>query len=349
MLRRCSYKKGNRWHCYGGKGIKVCRRWYKFENFLADMGERPPETSLERKNNNADYCPSNCMWADKFTQANNRANNRKFTFLNKTQTLAQWALALNVGSSVISGRIRRGWSIERALTQMPRIGKYKNQMNHLTETVVEYVPKALRTELNPKKFKGDALVMRRLTHAAMGVVTEIAELAGGLDTIHELEELGDTAFYLALATDVLAKKKMKVKIENAPVHHNKAGDKATNLLHLVRASGDLTDFCKRWIHYSKEPDWNAVQFTVQELWKATFKAVLLRGGDIQTCLDANIHKLKVRYPDKFTTALAVKRDLQQERKVLEKHMANPTNSGNASCEEQAIEADRSIVASVAGA
>lgn len=75
MIQRCTNPKHPKWKDYGGRGIKVCKRWRKFENFLADMGLRPsPELSLDRKNNNKGYYKSNCRWATaKEQQANTRA------------------------------------------------------------------------------------------------------------------------------------------------------------------------------------------------------------------------------------------------------------------------------------
>lgn len=77
MIQRCTYPKHNRFHRYGGRGISVCQRWRKFENFLADMGERPPGLSIDRRNNDGNYEPSNCKWSTRKEQAANRCTTRK--------------------------------------------------------------------------------------------------------------------------------------------------------------------------------------------------------------------------------------------------------------------------------
>ena len=73
MRYRCFNPKSRAWKHYGERGIKVCKRWDKYENFLADMGRRPsPDHSLDRINNDRDYKPSNCRWATMKQQSNNR-------------------------------------------------------------------------------------------------------------------------------------------------------------------------------------------------------------------------------------------------------------------------------------
>ncbi len=72
MVNRCSNPGHPRWSSYGGRGISVCDRWRKFENFLADMGDRPEGLSLDRVDNDGPYSPDNCRWTDLSTQSKNR-------------------------------------------------------------------------------------------------------------------------------------------------------------------------------------------------------------------------------------------------------------------------------------
>lgn len=80
MIQRCTNPDRDSWKYYGGRGITVCARWKTFDNFLADMGERPPGRTLDRIDTNGNYEPNNCRWA---TTAEQHANRRTYLVTNK--------------------------------------------------------------------------------------------------------------------------------------------------------------------------------------------------------------------------------------------------------------------------
>lgn len=72
MVKRCTNPRNWAWKYYGERGITVCERWMTFENFLADMGDRPEGLTLDRINNDGNYEPGNCRWATRKQQSENR-------------------------------------------------------------------------------------------------------------------------------------------------------------------------------------------------------------------------------------------------------------------------------------
>jgi hypothetical protein len=123
-MSRCLYRpmvdRGKRTNYYKQKNIKLCKRWHKFENFLADMGPRPQGMTIERKNNNGNYTPKNCVWATPKEQAQNRRPRkdcRWLTYKGETKPIQEWARILNIKWRTINGRINQGWtSAEKILT-----------------------------------------------------------------------------------------------------------------------------------------------------------------------------------------------------------------------------------------
>jgi len=130
MINRCYNPKDREYHNYGGRGIKVCQRWLDdFQNFLKDMGKAPPNATIDRIDNDGDYCPENCRWASNFTQSRNRRNNVKITYKGKTLCLQDWADKLGISYATLRKRLKYlGWSVEEAFTITPKFGQkvYKN-------------------------------------------------------------------------------------------------------------------------------------------------------------------------------------------------------------------------------
>jgi hypothetical protein len=118
MNRRCADPNSKCWMSYGGRGIKVCDRWVKFENFLADMGERPIGKSLDRyPDNNGNYEPGNCRWASRKEQSRNMRSNRIATVNGITGCISELCELTGIPASVVFSRIHKGWSDADALTK----------------------------------------------------------------------------------------------------------------------------------------------------------------------------------------------------------------------------------------
>lgn len=113
MRRRCGNANDDNYRNYGGRGIGVCERWSAFENFLADMGERPEGTSLDRIDNDGHYSPENCRWASRGQQARNRRSNHLLEYDGRTWCMTDLAAHLNIPRHALDNRIRRGWTRDR--------------------------------------------------------------------------------------------------------------------------------------------------------------------------------------------------------------------------------------------
>lgn len=101
MNSRCTNLNDPAFSYYGERGIMVCERWGKsFENFYADMGNKPKGMSIERLNNNLGYSPTNCCWADSKTQNRNSRNTRFIEYKGEVKCIAEWAeeLGINYGT-----------------------------------------------------------------------------------------------------------------------------------------------------------------------------------------------------------------------------------------------------------
>ena len=118
MKQRCDKPHNPFYNRYGGRGISYDPRWSSFEKFLDDMESSwKPNTSLDREDNDGNYCKENCRWADPVTQSNNRRNRREFEHNGNSMTLTEWSGEVGISRSTLSQRYYgMGWSVEKTLT-----------------------------------------------------------------------------------------------------------------------------------------------------------------------------------------------------------------------------------------
>ena len=134
MKGRCLNPNDVAYARYGGRGITVCARWlHSFENFLADMGERPDGLQLDRITNDGNYEPSNCRWVTKRDNARNRSSNVRVTVDGVTRTAVEWAEINGIKPATVLCRLSSGWHPVRAVTE-PTDMRYSSDRASLSRT-----------------------------------------------------------------------------------------------------------------------------------------------------------------------------------------------------------------------
>lgn len=135
MKGRCTYPSYTGFENYGGRGISVCDEWahdfVTFKKWAIANGYRDGLT-IDRKDMNGNYSPDNCRWATYKEQNNNRRNNHLVEYQGQTKTVTQWAEYYNIKPKLLFNRLRRGWEIERALTEKPKGARHDwhNKTDH---------------------------------------------------------------------------------------------------------------------------------------------------------------------------------------------------------------------------
>jgi endogenous inhibitor of DNA gyrase (YacG/DUF329 family) len=119
MKQRCLNQRHLAFARYAGRGITICERWMTFENFLADMGERPSGKTLDRIDNDRGYEPGNCRWATRRDQGRNTRSVRLITYRGESRSLAEWAEILGFDEALARKRLATGWPFERAIDPRP--------------------------------------------------------------------------------------------------------------------------------------------------------------------------------------------------------------------------------------
>ena len=116
MVGRCTNPNNPSFSNYGERGITVCKRWLRFDSFLEDMGKRPANRTLERKDNSKGYQKSNCKWATRKEQARNRRNIKMVTANGITKPAFEWAESFGINVLTIKARLSEGWPPDKAVT-----------------------------------------------------------------------------------------------------------------------------------------------------------------------------------------------------------------------------------------
>lgn len=123
MIDRCESPSNPKYYRYGKRGIKVCLEWHDFSNFIKwsdSIGGRPDGYTIDRINNDGNYCPENCRWASSYQQSNNKSSNVLLEYNGKTQTLKEWSVETGLKWSILHNRYLHGWNAKEILTTPPK-------------------------------------------------------------------------------------------------------------------------------------------------------------------------------------------------------------------------------------
>lgn len=162
MLNRCNNKTAINYKIYGGRGIKVCKEWLAFENFVNDMGLRPGKKySIERIDNNKGYSLKNCVWATNKQQSNNRMSNRKIEFNGMIKTITEWEKYLKFPRTLIFQRLKLGWSVDKSLNTPLRKMSYI-ELNGTTKSIAAWAKEMGMCGKTLKKRLNDGYKLRNL-------------------------------------------------------------------------------------------------------------------------------------------------------------------------------------------
>ena len=132
MKNRCSSPKCHAYKHYGARGIKVCDEWMEYEPFRdwSYSNGYAENLTLDRIDVNGDYEPSNCRWATRKEQANNKRGTIKLSYNNITRPLSEWAEKLGVKSSLLYSRLKKGWEID-AILLTPTVEQIEKLMQEI--------------------------------------------------------------------------------------------------------------------------------------------------------------------------------------------------------------------------
>lgn len=128
IKNRCDNKSADSYERYGGRGITYCKKWKTFNGFWEDMKDGYSDNlTIERINNNGNYCKENCRWATVKEQCNNKSTNTVLSFNGETKTISEWAEVIGVKRGTLSWRYHQGWEVNKILDKNVCKKQYKNR------------------------------------------------------------------------------------------------------------------------------------------------------------------------------------------------------------------------------
>lgn len=146
MKQRCYNKNSNGFKNYGGRNIKICNEWVNnFQAFYewSIYSGYKQGLSIDRIDNNGDYCPEYCRWASHIEQSNNTRKNRYLIYMGKTQTMSEWAREMHMPVNTLRTRLNLGWNVEDAISVPTRMHKpYKKRKSSMNYNQTGRCPEA---------------------------------------------------------------------------------------------------------------------------------------------------------------------------------------------------------------
>ena len=132
IRERCNTKTCRIYKNYGGRGISICKEWDDFKVFRewSLLNGYNDELTIDRIDVNGNYEPSNCRWATYKQQANNKRTNHNITYKGETKTLTEWADYTGIKVGTIWMRLKKGWSVDRALTEKVHVYDRNGETNN---------------------------------------------------------------------------------------------------------------------------------------------------------------------------------------------------------------------------
>lgn len=238
MKNRCHDSNNPRYHDYGGRGIKACDEWLKFENFYKDMGDPPSNKTLDRIDNNEGYNPNNCKWSTVKEQRENMRNNVYLTYNGETKLLMDWAKQIGIKRHTLETRIYRGWTTERALNK-PVVEKNEGgRVVNLTERAYNFA--FMKHRGQTRKYTGEPYINHPVAVAETLTAIQGSNEMIAAALLHDVVEDTNTTIEEIIERFGFDVGKLVANVTDVsfPSDGNRKARKAKDLAHIAKASPD---------------------------------------------------------------------------------------------------------------